>query len=184
MQPRSLSFVPRPIGRFLALAGLPLLLAGCTVAFTVPPRDAAQWTTTTHDVTVHWRYVTPGSLGGMLTSLGHRPDDQTTPRYAGTAITVGNTVQCVVDLDPALSRDRLVHVAAHEYGHCAAGRYNKISLNAEGLSEYHQQLFERYAERYADLYVQECGLSLRPLGWFDLTAPKCAEAPDPRRIRL
>ena len=165
----------------LVCAALTLLLSGCT--FTVPPRDNAQWTTTTHDVTVHWRWVTPGSLGGMLTSLGHRPDDLSTPRYAGTAITLGNTVQCVVDIDPALSRSRLVEVAAHEYGHCAAGRYNKVSLDPQGLDEYHSQLFERFAERYSRLYVEQCGLSLRPLGWYDLAEPTCAQAPDPQQLR-
>ncbi|WP_041221902.1 hypothetical protein [Deinococcus proteolyticus] len=142
------------------LALLPLL-SGCM--FTVPPRDNAQWTTTTHGVTVHWRLVTPGSLGGLTSSLGHRPGDLTTPRYAGTA---------------------LVQVAAHEFGHCAAGRYIKVSPNTQGLDTYNSQLFERYAEHYAQLYLRECGDSLRPLGWYDLSAPTCREAPDPRRLQL
>lgn len=163
------------------LALLPLL-SGCM--FTVPPRDNAQWTTTTHGVTVHWRLVTPGSLGGLTSSLGHRPGDLTTPRYAGTALTLPPAVSCVVDLDPALARTALVQVAAHEFGHCAAGRYIKVSPNTQGLDTYNSQLFERYAEHYAQLYLRECGDSLRPLGWYDLSAPTCREAPDPRRLQL
>lgn len=167
--------------RLLLPALLPLL-SSCTIVS--PHRDQAQWTTSVHGVTAHWRWVTPGSLGGVLTTLGHQPENHTTPRYAGTAITLGNTAQCVIDIDPALSRGRLVEVAAHEFGHCAAGRYNKVSLNTAGLDEYHRQLFERYAEHYARLYVEQCGLSLRPLGWFDLTPATCEVAPDPRLIRL
>lgn len=168
--------------RLLPLLLLPILLTGCM--FNVPARDNAQWTTTTHGVTVHWRWVTPGSLGGLLTSLGHQPDNHTAPRYAGTAITLPPALSCVVDLDPALSRHDLTRVAAHEFGHCAAGHYVKISLKTEGLSEYHQQIFERYAENYAQLYMKECGDSLRPLGWYDLAEPKCSAAPDPRLIEL
>lgn len=165
-----------------ALLPLLCLLAACT--YTVPPRDNAQWVSVVHGVTISWRWVTPGSLAGAFTSLGHRPDDTDTPRYAGFAITTPLAQGCVVDIDPALSRGDLVRVAAHEAGHCLSGYYVKVSMNTEGLSAYHQQLFERYAEHYARLYVEQCGYSLRPLGWYDLVEPKCDAPPDPREIEL
>ncbi|MCP2015876.1 hypothetical protein L1280_003056 [Deinococcus sp. HSC-46F16] len=146
------------------------LLAGCTVVST--PRDAAQWTTTVHGVTVTWRWVAPGTL--------QRRGD--TP-YAGYTLTLPLAQGCVVDIDPALSRHDLVRVAAHEYGHCAAGRYLQLGVaDPQGLSAYHRQLWEQWPERYAQAYLAACGPSLRPLGWYDLVQATCAEAPDPRTV--
>lgn len=163
---------------WLALA---TLLSGCV--FTVPPRDNAQWVSTVHGVTMHWRWVTPGALGGAFGTLAGQPDNPA-PRYAGMAMTAPLALSCVIDIDPALSRGDLVNVAAHEAGHCFAGHYLRLSATTEGLSPYHQQLFERYAELYAQLYIRECGRSLRPLGWFDTVEPTCRAAPDPREINL
>ncbi|WP_027460347.1 hypothetical protein [Deinococcus murrayi] len=152
----------------LSLSLLTPLLSGCT--FVSTPRDAAQWSTAVHGVTVTWRWVTPGALA-------RRGD---TP-YAGYTLTAPFAWGCVVDIDPALSRHDLVRVAAHEYGHCAAGLYLQLGASSlEGLSAYHRQLWEQWPERYAEAYLAACGRSLRPLGWYDLTPATCAEAPDPR----
>lgn len=147
---------------------LAFLLTGCTVV--APARDNAQWTTTVHEVEVTWRWVAPGALVRR----------QGSP-YAGYATTGPLARKCVVDIDPTLSRGDLVRVAAHEYGHCAAGRYLKLGVSTtEGLSAYHQQVWESWPERYAQAYLAACGNSLKPLGWKDIVEPKCAQAPDPR----
>lgn len=152
----------------LLAALLAPLLAGCT--FVSTPRDTVQWTTTVHGVTVAWRWVAPGAL----TRRSGAP-------YAGHALTLPLAQGCVVDIDPALSRHDLVRVAAHEYGHCAAGLYLKLGAESlEGLSDYHRRLGEQWPERYAEAYLAACGRSLRPLGWYDLVQATCAEAPDPR----
>ncbi|SMB93898.1 hypothetical protein [Deinococcus hopiensis] len=149
---------------------LACLLGGCT--FVASPRDTAQWTTTVYGVGVTWRWVTPGTL--------KRGSDGF---YAGYTLTGPLGQTCVVDIDPALSRGDLVRVAAHEYGHCAAGRYLKLGANTAGLSAYHQQIQEQWPERYAEAYIKACGRSLKPLGWVDIVEPTCEAAPDPRTFQ-
>ena len=154
---------------------LTALLTGCTLTactFVAPARDNAQWTTTVHGVEVTWRWVTPGTL--------RQPSGEP---YAGYTLTGPLGQKCVVDIDPALSRGDLVRVAAHEYGHCAAGRYLKVGANVEGLSAYHRQIQEQWPERYAEAYIAACGRSLIPLGWVDTVQPTCGEAPDPRTFQ-
>lgn len=144
---------------------LALLLTACGV--TAPPRDTGQWTTTTHGVTVTWRYVAPGSLG----------------KYSGWATYLPAGTSCVVDLDPALSDGQLARVAAHEYGHCAQARYLLPGIPRPDLGSYYATGTEGYAETYALAYLAACGYSLRPLGWTDRREPSCDTAPDPRTIR-
>jgi len=148
---------------------LPLLLTACR--FVAPARDQAQWTTTVHGVQITWRWVTPGALGqsGPLTFAGYA---HTTP--------LGDT--CVVDIDPVMSRSGLVRVAAHEAGHCLAGRFLRVGGDPGRPEVYYQRVFESWPEAYAQAYLKACGDSLRPLGWADMKAPSCAEAPHPRDI--
>ena len=76
-----------------------LLLASCGIV--APARDTAQWQTSTHDVSVTWRATTPGGLGRIEAGnvLGH-----------ATWVLVGTN--CVVDMDLAQSRARLVRTSA------------------------------------------------------------------------
>lgn len=153
--------------RWLLLASL---LAACSV--TAPPRDNAQFTTALHGVTVTWRYVSPGALGPATPHL---------PKIGHATWGLGGGA-CVVDIDPALSRQQLTRVAAHEYFHCAAARYLLPGRPRPDLGTYWASPGEGAAQTYALAYLQACGDSLRPLGWQDLVPQACAEAPDPKEV--
>lgn len=142
-----------------------LALTSCGI--TAPPRDNAQWSTTTHDVAVTWRWTNPGGLG----------------EYAGYAISIWKGNSCVVDIDPALSDPYLVRIAAHEYGHCAQARYLLPGIPRPDLGNHYASSGEGFAETYAQTYLRECGASLRPLGWADYREALCAQAPDPRLMK-
>ncbi|UQN10354.1 hypothetical protein [Deinococcus sp. QL22] len=144
---------------------LALLLSACSV--TVPPRDNAQWTTTVLDTQITWRWVSPGGLGGNL---------------GGYAISAPGGKSCVVDIDPSLSRDQIPMVAAHEAGHCLAGRYLILGFSRPDLGPYFDNPFEGFAQTYALAYLAACGQSLKALGWIDLRPSRCEAPPDPRSI--
>ncbi|THF70523.1 hypothetical protein E7T06_07410 [Deinococcus sp. Arct2-2] len=144
---------------------LAVFLSACSV--TAPPRDSGQWTTTVFDTSITWRWVAPGGLGPNW-------------GYANSAPGGGS---CVVDLDPALARDVLVRVAAHEAAHCFAGRYLISGFPRPDLGPYYNTPFEGYAQTYALAYLATCGESLAPLGWVDPRPALCASPPDPRSIR-
>ena len=148
---------------------LPLLLAGCGIV--APPRDNAQWQSSVQGVQITWRYVAPAALG----TVGSAP-------IIGHASTVLLGQSCVIDLDPALVRQALPLVAAHEVGHCLQMRYVLPSLPRPDLGEYFAAGREGYAQTYALAYLAACGDSLKPLGWADYSVPTCAEAPDPTRV--
>lgn len=146
---------------------LALLLSACSV--TVPPRDNAQWVTRVWGTDITWRWVNPGGLGGNT---------------GGYAISAPGGASCAVDLDPALSREQLPMVAAHEAGHCLAGRYLIWGFSRPDLGAYFDTPFEGFAQTYALTYVAACGESLTPLGWVDPRPSTCTSPPDPRLIHL
>lgn len=148
---------------------LTLTLTACNI--TAPPRDNAQWQTSTHGVDVTWRATAPSALG--QTSTGH---------IAGHALAAPLGQSCVVDIDLTRSRYALARVAAHEYMHCAQARYLLPGIPRPDLGAHFESGNEGLAETYARAYVAACGDSLRPLGWPDLAVPTCAEAPDPRTV--
>ncbi|WP_339098323.1 hypothetical protein WDJ50_18330 (plasmid) [Deinococcus sp. VB142] len=154
--------------RFLALL-FALTLTSCNI--TAPPRDNAQWQTSTYGVDVTWRATAPSALG--QTSTGH---------IAGYALAAPLGQSCVVDIDLTRSRYALARVAAHEYMHCAAARYLLPGIPRPDLGAHFESGSEGLAETYARAYVAACGDSLRALGWPDLAVPTCAEAPDPRAV--
>ncbi|GAA5503030.1 hypothetical protein Dxin01_02779 [Deinococcus xinjiangensis] len=149
---------------------LPLSLAAC--GFTAPPRDNAQFVSTLYGVEITWRLVNPGTLGtdGRYAYVGY-----------AQALPFGST--CVIDIDPTLARHQLAHVAAHEAGHCLSARYALLGPKRPDLGPYFDSLTEGFAETYAQAYTAACGDSLKPLGWQDLAAPTCTEAPDPRTVK-
>lgn len=151
------------------LLPLALILTACGV--TAPPRDNAQWQSVVHGVSVTWRATAPGGLGhiGALPRVGY-----------ALALPAGQS--CVVDIDLALSRHMLARIAAHEYMHCAQARYLLPGRPRPDLGDYYASGNEGLAETYARAYLAACGDSLAALGWKDLVAPTCAEAPDPRTL--
>lgn len=152
--------------RALTALALPLLLASCG-GFTAPARDNAQWTTELHGTTITWRWTEPGAL-----------EREYGPGAAGhTQFTPGGT-HCVIDIDPVASRASLTRVAAHEAGHCLAGRYLRVGADPQNDDPYTHQLMEQWPEAYAQEYLRTCGLSLAPLGWDDRRQAACAAAPD------
>jgi hypothetical protein len=144
---------------------LAVLLSACSVS--VPPRDNAQWTTQVWDTSITWRWTNPGALGGTR-------GGEAFPAIGGNS--------CVVDIDPALSRNQLSMVAAHEAGHCLAGKYLIWGFPRPDLGPYYDNPFEGFAQTYALAYLASCGQSLKALGWVDLRPSNCEHPPDPRLI--
>lgn len=163
------------IKRTLLPVLLALGLAGCSV--TAPPRDNAQWTTEVHGVSITWRWTEPGALAEPVSDGlgGFRT-------VGGRAEVRPGSSSCVVDLDPTVIRQQLTRVAAHEAGHCLQARYLRLFADPQNADPSTHQLFERWAEAYAQAYLRACGQSLRALGWKDPIDPNCPAPPHPNDI--
>lgn len=152
--------------RFLTTLALPLLLASCG-GFTTPERDNAQWTTELHGVSITWRWTEPGAL-----------ERRHGPGVAGFALFTPGGSSCVIDIDPVATRMALTRVAAHEAGHCLAGRYFKVGAKHNNPDPHANELMEQWPEAYAQAYLRTCGLSLAPLGWDDRRQATCTAPPN------
>lgn len=147
------------------------LLAACG---RLPGTAPSSFPATVHGVHVEFRLVAPGALPNSAAGMSW-------PVPGG----------CVVELDAgqfATNPDWANLTVPHEVGHCLdrallGGSHGGFAGEGAVFGPYYAAPGEGFAQAYAALYRQRCGLSLRPLGWVDSRAPVCDAPPRPEDVR-